>query len=83
MNSTNAAIIQKLLKIAPHTERKYTVCPGSSDPFYIVTYQIKWVTTSWTHSMNSTNAAIIQKLLKLITHRGNILYVQEVVTHFI
>ena len=27
-----------------------TVCPGSSVPFYIVTYCIKWVTTSWTHS---------------------------------
>ena len=27
-----------------------TVCPGSSDPFYVVTYYIKWVTTSWTHS---------------------------------
>ena len=27
-----------------------TVCPGSSYPFYIVTYYIKWVTTSWTHS---------------------------------
>ena len=25
-----------------------TVCPRSSDPFYIVTYYIKWVTTSWT-----------------------------------
>ena len=25
---------------------KHTVCPGSSDPFYIVTYNIKWVTTS-------------------------------------
>ena len=24
----------------------YTVCPGSSDSFYIVTYYIKWVTTS-------------------------------------
>ena len=32
--------------------KKYvTVCPGSSDPFYIVTYYIKWVTTSWTHGM--------------------------------
>ena len=30
--------------------RYSTVCPGSSDPFYIVTYNIKWVTTSWTHS---------------------------------
>ena len=28
-----------------------TVCPGSSDPFYIVSYYIKWVTTSWTHSI--------------------------------
>ena len=29
----------------------YTVCPGSSDPFYIVSYYIKRVTTSWTYSM--------------------------------
>ena len=27
-----------------------TVCPRSSDPFYIVSYYINWVTTSWTHS---------------------------------
>ena len=26
-----------------------TVCPRSSDPFRIVTYYIKWGTTSWTH----------------------------------
>ena len=25
-----------------------TVCPGSSDPIYIVSYYIKWGTTSWT-----------------------------------
>ena len=25
-----------------------TICPRSSDPIYIVTYYIKWVTTSWT-----------------------------------
>ena len=30
--------------------RVNTVCPGCSDPFYIVTYYIKWVTTSWTYS---------------------------------
>ena len=30
----------------------YTVCPKSSDPFYIVSYYIKWVTTSWTYSTN-------------------------------
>ena len=28
----------------------YTVYPGSSDPFYVVTYCMKWVNTSWTHS---------------------------------
>ena len=27
-----------------------TVCPGSSDPFYIVSYYIKRVITSWTFS---------------------------------
>ena len=29
----------------------YTVCPRSSDPFYIVRYYLKWVTTSWTYSL--------------------------------
>ena len=29
-----------------------TVCPRSSDQFYIVTYYLKWVNTSWTHSMS-------------------------------
>ena len=32
-------------------QRLFTVCPRSSDPFYIVSYYIKWVTTSWTHSI--------------------------------
>ena len=31
--------------------KTYTVCPRSSYPFYVVTYYIKWVTTSWTHSV--------------------------------
>ena len=31
----------------------YTVCPGSSTPFYIVIYYKKWVTTSWTYSRES------------------------------
>ena len=25
------------------------MCPRSCDPFYIIGYYIKWVTTSWTH----------------------------------
>ena len=29
-----------------------TVCPRSSDSFYVVSYKIKWVTTSLTHSIN-------------------------------
>ena len=29
---------------------KDTVCPRSSDPFYVVTYYIKWVITSSKHS---------------------------------
>ena len=31
-----------------------TVCSVSSDPFYIVTYYIRWVTTSWTYSKYCT-----------------------------
>ena len=30
-----------------------TVCPGSSDPFYIGSYYIKWATTSWTYSTST------------------------------
>ena len=41
-------LIKSILRI-----RKDTMCPRSSDPFYIVSYKIKWVTTSWTHSIFS------------------------------
>ena len=46
----------------PNSEKKYmsllcekytyisTICPRSSDQFYIVSYYINWVTTSWTNS---------------------------------
>ena len=30
-----------------------TVCPRSSDPFYIIPYYIKWVTTSWTDGIET------------------------------
>ena len=26
------------------------MCPRSSDPFYLASYYIKWVTTFWSHS---------------------------------
>ena len=29
------------------------MCQRSSDPFYIVTYYMNWVTTTWTHSMSN------------------------------
>ena len=35
-----------------HQGFSITVCPRSSDPFYIVCNYIKWVTTSWTYSMS-------------------------------
>ena len=31
--------------------RRYTLCPRSSDPFYLVSCHIKWVTTSWTYGI--------------------------------
>ena len=37
--------------------KRYTVCPRSSDPFYIVTYYLIWVTTSWTGSKYLCNNA--------------------------
>ena len=30
----------------------HTVCPRSSDSFYMVTCYIKWVTISWTYSIS-------------------------------
>ena len=43
---------EKLFQFYPCEILLYTVCPGSSDPFYIISYYIKWVTTFWTHSKN-------------------------------
>ena len=53
------------------TLQKYviTVCPRSSDPFYIVTYYIKWVTTSWTHSLDKQRRKILTVVrLSIIFH---------------
>ena len=35
-----------------------TIYPRSSDPFYIVSYCIKWVTTSWTDSNKDTTKVV-------------------------
>ena len=40
---------RRLWQIFAEKKSLYTVCPRSSDPFYIVNYYIKWVTTPWTH----------------------------------
>ena len=32
----------------------YTVCPRSSYPFHIVSYYVKWGTTSWAYSTRNT-----------------------------
>ena len=47
------------LDILYHIKWVTTVCPESSDPFYIVTCYIKWVTTSWTYSKLPCNITII------------------------
>ena len=40
-------------------QRYSTVCPRSSDPFYIVSYYIKWVTTSWTNSTILSTCSLV------------------------
>ena len=42
-----------------------TMCPKSSNPFYIVSYYIKWVTTAWSHS-NITFIAIYLSFIKYL-----------------
>ena len=37
------------------------MCPRSSDPFYIVSDYIKWVTTSWTHSKVQISKSVKKK----------------------
>ena len=42
----------------------HTVCQGSSDPFYEVTYYIKWVTTSWTDGKINIVTSMIKGVQK-------------------
>ena len=51
-----------------------TICPRSSDLFYIVSYYIKWVTTSWTHSLIDSlevNISSALQHLQLLNRVGN------------
>ena len=48
----------------------FTVCPRSSDPFYIVAYYIYWVTISWTDGNNfsSEQRKIVHKTVIYATN---------------
>ena len=48
------------------------VCPRSSDPFYIVTYYIKWVTSSGTH--NKVNPLKLNVFILATNMHSNIYY---------
>ena len=53
----------KLWKIA-------TVCPKSSNPFHIVNYYIKWVTTSWTDGKSYTTPKNYRKVIERKVKQG-------------
>ena len=46
-------IFKNLLMYVQEVLTHFTVCPRSSDRFYVVTDYIKLVTTSWTYSRES------------------------------
>ena len=53
----------------------YTVCPRSKDPFYVVTYYIKWITTSWTHSTKAFFDDLkVNKEIKLFSRQSRSCY---------
>ena len=49
-----------LLDLTGTVTLRTTVCPRSCDPFYIVTYHIKWVTTSWTDGIFDTAESLLR-----------------------
>ena len=70
-----------------------TICPGSSYPFYMVSYYIKWVTTSSTHSIlrlvdywypffQFHQNLFFKSNIRILHIAFVILCVLEVVTHF-
>ena len=50
MESRRYLLGDLILPVVQYSSYNHTVCPRSSDPFYIVSYDMKWVTTSWTYS---------------------------------
>ena len=51
-----------------HLLKWQNICPSSSYPFYIVTYYIKWVTTSWTPKLELKHTVGILLTIFLILH---------------
>ena len=58
-----------------------TVCPRSSDPFYRVPYNIKWVTTSWTYSKNTYGSALLA-ICAPSRIFINFMSIQQIVNHY-
>ena len=55
-----------------------TICPRSSDLFYIVSYYTKWVTTSWTHSnIQKFDGAEMVTQIMLRTHEGRKIFSEK------
>ena len=54
-----------------------TVCPRSLEPFYIVTYYMNWVKTSWTYSMSNTSFpngnSLLHSIITMIMSRQYII----------
>ena len=55
----NLQYILAVIYVTPSIRRVLFVCP-SSDPFYIVNYYTKWVTTSWTDCMQRVTQKLPQ-----------------------
>ena len=65
-------------KLAYH----YTLCPRSPDPYYRVTFDMKWVKTSLTLSIMPYLCVELTMTKKYINWKINVLYVQEFVSIF-
>ena len=51
---------QRTLKIyCDNITQTSTICPRSNYPFNIVTYYIKWVTSSWTYSIKHAECVAV------------------------
>ena len=58
------------------------IYPRSSDPFYKVTYYIKWVTTSWTHSTLRLSTALSRTIVSSTLASDSVLQYHQVFFSF-